>query len=291
VNSLPNPQTANHPGLRQQIPIPPALPTVKPLPPTNPPIERLQNHSFHSTILPDDRTISVYLPPQYDSEPNRRFPVFYLHDGQNLIDPQTSFVVGHTWRAGITADLTNRSGLAEPMILVGIANTGLRRMAEYTPTRDSRLGGGEGRAYGRLIVEELKPWIDSNFRTLPDAAHTGLGGSSLGGLITLYLGLQHPDVIGKLAVMSPSVWWDQRSILGFVAEYDAQPRPRIWLDIGTSEGTRHVRDAELLHRRLVQQGWKPGLDLELVKDPGGVHNEDAWAARFDRVLEFLFPPA
>jgi len=268
----------------------PALPTVTPLPPSHTPIARLHNYSFHSEILPDDRILSVYLPPQYDTEPNRRFPVFYLHDGQNLIDPETSFVAGHTWRAGITADRTNLAGTAAPMILVGIANTGLRRMAEYTPTRDYRLGGGEGHAYGRLLTEELKPFIDSHFRTIPDAEHTGLGGSSLGGLITLYIGLQFPRLFGNLAVMSPSVWWNQRSILGFVAEYESKSRPKIWLDIGTAEGTRHVRDSELLYRRLIQQGWRPGLDLELLKVAGGVHSEDAWAARFDQVLEFLFPP-
>ncbi len=260
-----------------------------PLPQTNHPIERLHTYSFHSTILPDDRTISVYLPREYESAPERRFPVFYLHDGQNLFDPQTSFVAGHTWRAGSTADEMSSIGKAEPVILVGIANTGLRRMAEYTPTRDYRLGGGEGHTYGRLLRDELKPAIDRTFRTISDARHTGLGGSSLGGLVTLYLGLEHPEVFGKLAVLSPSIWWNQRSILGYVAEFDARTRPRIWLDIGTSEGTRHVRDTELLHRRLVQQGWRPGVDLELLKWDGGVHSEDAWAARFDQVLAFLFP--
>lgn len=273
----------------EQMPSSPSGAVFQPLPRSRNPIDRLHNYSFHSAILPDDRTVSVYLPPQYASEPGRRFPVFYLHDGQNLFDPYTAYVTGHTWRAGTTADRMNWSGQAEPIILVGIANTGIRRMAEYTPTRDYRLGGGEGYRYGRLLTEELKPWIDSNFRTIPQAESTGLGGSSLGGLITLYLGLQHADVFGKLAVLSPSVWWNQRSILGFVAEYQGHARPRIWVDIGTSEGIRHVRDAELLHRRLVQQGWKPGVDVELLKVPGGVHSEDAWAARFDRVLSFLFP--
>ena len=282
-------RSSDRPGLWQNVPSAPAEPVFKPLPPSKNPIERLYNYSFHSAILPDDRTVSVYLPPQYMSEPQRRFPVFYLHDGQNLFDPQTSFVAGHTWRAGTTADRMNKAGEAAPMILVGVANTGLRRMAEYTPTRDYRLGGGEGHAYGRLLVEELKPWMDSNFRTFPNVESTGLGGSSLGGLVTLYLGLQYPGIFGRLAVISPSVWWNQRSILGFVAEFHGPTRPRIWLDIGTAEGTRHVRDAELLYRRLMQQGWKPGDELELLKVEGGVHSEDAWAARFDRVLAFLFP--
>ena len=252
-------------------------------------IARLECYLFRSGILPDDRIVWIYLPPQYASETERRFPVFYLHDGQNLFDPQTSYIPGHTWRAGETADNLNERGEIEPVILVGIANTGLRRMAEYTPTRDYRMGGGEGRQYGRLLIEELKPWIDVTFRTQAAAHKTGLGGSSLGGLITLFLGLQHPEVFGRLAVLSPSIWWDQRSILNVVAEAVRKPDLKIWLDIGMAEGMRHVRDAELLNRRLLHLGWKPGVDLEFLKVEGGCHNEDAWAARFDQVLRFLFP--
>ena len=163
-------------------------------------------------------------------------------------------------------------------------------MAEYTPTRDYRMGGGEGRAYGRLLVEELKPWVDASFRTCPEAEHTGLGGSSLGGLITLYLGLLYPGVFTRLAVMSPSIWWDHRSILTIVANTRPKPPLRIWLDNGTPEGARHVRDTESLERRLMMQGWVPGLDLELMKARDALHTEDAWAARFDQVLNFLFPP-
>ena len=254
------------------------------------PIPRLENTLFRSAILPDDRVVSVYLPPQYESEPERRFPVFYLHDGQNLFDSRTSYIPGHTWRVGETADRLNYEGQAEPVICVGIANTGLRRMAEYTPSRDYRMGGGEGNDYGRLLREELKPWVDQTYRTQPEAANTGLGGSSLGGLITLFIGLQHPEIFGKLAVLSPSIWWDQRSILTFVAAA-AVPKPdvKIWLDIGTAEGLRHVRDTELLSQRLIKLGWRPGGDLKFLKVDGGFHSEDAWADRFDQVLRFLFP--
>jgi predicted alpha/beta superfamily hydrolase len=245
--------------------------------------------SFHSRFLADDRDISIYLPEAYRAQPRRRFPVFYLHDGQNLFDGRTSYVVNRTWRAHQAADALTCDGLIEPLILVGIANTGLRRMAEYTPTRDAILGGGEGGRYGRLLAEDLKPHIDKRFRTLPGPQNTALGGSSLGGLITLALGLEYPDIFGKLAVMSPSVWWDNRSLLALVN--DAKPRPslKIWLDMGTGEGLRHLRDTDLLHRRLVLRGWKDDIDLKYLRIPGAVHDEDAWAARFDQVLRFLFP--
>lgn len=256
----------------------------------NPRYLRLQD--LRSRWLPSRRDVTVYLPEAYLSEPTRHFPVFYLHDGQNLIDGRTSYVADHTWRAQMNADSLTAAGVMEPTILVGIANTGTKRMTEYTPTRDERLGGGAGDRYGRLLVEELKPLIDQSFRTLPGREHTGMGGSSLGGLITLALGLKYPEVFGRLAVMSPSVWWNQRSILNIVSEFrssESRPRPRIWLDMGTAEGLRHLRDTDLLHRRLKLRGWKDGNDLRYLRVEGAQHNEDAWAARFDEVLAFLFP--
>jgi predicted alpha/beta superfamily hydrolase len=250
---------------------------------------RYSVRKFHSEILPDDRVVSVYLPPQYLEQEERRFPVFYLHDGQNLFDGRTSYIAGRTWNAHTTADRLTQDGEIEPVILVGVANTGLRRMAEYTPTRDFKMGGGEGRSYGRLLIEELKPLVDSSYRTLPEAGSTGLGGSSLGGLISLYLGFTCPEVFGKVAVMSPSLWWDQRSIFNVIDQTWPRPELRIWLDIGTAEGVRHVRDADHLQRQLIKRGWQLGVDLAYSKADGAVHDENAWSERFGDVLRFLFP--
>jgi predicted alpha/beta superfamily hydrolase len=253
----------------------------------------LRLHEFRSRWLPSRRDVTVYLPEAYFAEPDRRFPVFYLHDGQNLFDGRTSYIADHTWRGSETADAMTAAGKMEPTILVGVANTGVRRMMEYTPTRDARLGGGGGDRYGRLLVEELKPLIDGTFRTLTGPEHTGMGGSSLGGLITLALGLAYPQVFGRLAVMSPSVWWNQRSILNLVSEFrtsDSRSRPRIWLDMGTGEGLKHLRDTDLLHRRLRLRGWRDDKDLKYLRVEGAFHTEDAWANRFDETLAFLFPP-
>ena len=253
-------------------------------------IPRLESYQLHSEILPDPdhRTILVYLPEQYAAEPDRRFPVFYLHDGQNLFDGRTSYVAGRTWEAQTTADRLNAAGEIEPVILVGIANTGVRRMAEYTPTRDSKMGGGEGRKYGRLLCEELKPFIDRTYRTQTDAQNTGLGGSSLGGLISLFLGLERPDVFGKLAVMSPSIWWDGCVIYQLLEMTRRKPPLKIWLDTGTAEiGWERARE---LRDRLVRKGWRLGEDLSYFEAEGAGHDEGAWASRMEGVLGFLFPP-
>ena len=254
-------------------------------------IPRLERYRFHSVILPEphERCVSVYLPEAYLADPTRRFPVFYLHDGQNLFDDLTAYVPGHSWRAHTTADRLTESGEIEPVILVGVANTGLRRMAEYTPTRDFKLGGGEARSYARLLIEELKPQIDAAYRTNPGPATTAVGGSSLGGLVSLFLGFEYPNVFGKIAVLSPSIWWNNRSILSFIEAPFTRPKLRIWLDMGMSEGAKHLRDTDQLFRLLKRQGWREHIDLAYQRVPGGVHSEDAWAGRFDDVLRFLFP--
>jgi len=248
----------------------------------------VRHQDFHSEFLPDDRTLIVYLPPGYEYQAGRRYPVMYMHDGQNLFDPETSFVRGRTWQFGENADRLIFAGEIEPLIVVGIYNTP-RRLEEYTHARDRRMGGGEARQYGRLLVDELKPWIDARYRTLPDEENTALGGSSLGGLVSLYLGLEHAETFGKLAVMSPSVWWNHKSILGYVNEYEGPPWPRIWLDVGDAEGRRVKSDVDLLYQRLKTNGWQPEANLHYQMVSGATHDEAAWAARVGDMLKFLFP--
>jgi predicted alpha/beta superfamily hydrolase len=247
-----------------------------------------KHEAFHSQFLPDDRDVIVYLPPGYDSVARTRYPVLYLHDGQNLFEPDTAFQKGEHWRVGETATALIESGAIEPLIIIGIANTGPRRIDEYTPTYDRRRGGGEADAYGQLLIEELKPFIDATYNTRPDALHTGLGGSSLGGLVSLYLGLKRPDVFSRIAAMSPSVWWDRRAILRDVRNARPKPKLRLWVDMGTREGRNHISDARLLKSGLLSAGWVEGHDLHYEEVPGGTHSERAWAERFGRVLKFLY---
>jgi predicted alpha/beta superfamily hydrolase len=251
---------------------------------------------FHSQILGNNRDLIVYLPPGYESGSKRRYSVLYFHDGQNVFDGATSFISGQEWRLDETAQELIAARKIEPLIIVGLYNTGKDRVEEYTPVQDPKYKvGGKADLYGRMLVEEVKPFIDHTYRTLEDAKHTGLAGSSLGGLVSIYLGLKYPHVFGRLAVVSPSVFWGDKFIVHYVEALRSKPDERIWLDIGTKEGRddkealETVTNARLLESTLSKKGWKPGKDLRYFEAQGAEHNERAWAARVGPMLKFLFP--
>jgi predicted alpha/beta superfamily hydrolase len=251
-------------------------------------LERIEQ--FSSKFVTKKRDIVVYLPGLYTKRPDMHFPVLYLEDGQNLFDPNTSFIKGMYWHVGESADRVIAQGQVQPLIIVGIYNTD-KRLNEYTPTRDKKLGGGRADKYGRMLVEELKPFIESKYRVLGGPEHTGLGGSSLGGLLTVYLGVKYPQVFGKLAVLSPSVWWNRRAILDYVEKAKMPSQPRIWLDVGTKEDTSTVANVTALRDVLLSKGWQEGSSLHFQVFEGAQHNEDAWAQRVAPFLQFLFPVA
>ena len=248
-------------------------------------LERIS--SFPSKVLGNAREITVYLPAGYDESGDRRYPVLYMQDGQNLFDPHRAYVPGNHWRLQEAADEAIGERKARAMIIVGIDHMGPARADEYTPVKDSKHKGGHAGDYARFVIEELKPAIDARFRTLPDAENTAVGGSSLGGLVSLYLALKHPNVFRRAAVMSPSVWWGDRAILSDVDAFLGPP-PRMWIDIGGREGTQAQRDARELRDRVAAKGWR---DFQFYEDRRGDHSERAWARRSRQALEFLFPTA
>jgi predicted alpha/beta superfamily hydrolase len=320
------------------------------------------------SLLPRD--LYIYLPPGYfDSD--LRYPVLYMHDGQNLFD---AAIAGQEWGLDEAAESLIQSGDIEPLIIVGIGNTG-NRLDEYTPTRQlwhrtlaratppiadgqfahftgsftteqgdsihftcssdtlfvkipgsdswqrllvkadtmfylpranitfrfhknndqsaSRITadkppmGGDGEIYGTFLISTLKPFIDKNFRTRSDAEFTALGGSSLGGLITLHLGLLYPDVFGQLLVLSPSVWWDDRVILKTVQNLSKPTHQDIRLYVGTGESEGTVKNVRELEHVLKAKGWANNR-LEYVEVPDAGHNERAWSAQAAAMLRFIF---
>ena len=254
-----------------------------------------RHRAFPSIILGNRRDVLVYLPPGYSRFSRKRYPVLYLHDGQNVFDAATAFA-GVEWCVDETAECLIRGDAIEPLIIVAVANMGEDRMHEYAPTpgvievtpRRKKRSRGLARLYGHFLMDELKPYIDRKYRTKREAEFTGLGGSSLGGLVTLAIGILYPQAFSRLMVMSPSVWWDDFAIYRLVDSIDQKPKLKIWLDTGTSEpGWEQTRE---LCTRLVEKGWNPFDDLHYLEANGADHSEAAWAARVDPALRFLFPP-
>lgn len=257
----------------------------------------IQHHpAFPSKILRNRRDVLVYLPPGYRRIAGRHYPVLYLHDGQNVFDAATAFG-GVEWGVDETAQQLIRKKLIEPLIIVAVSNMGEDRIHEYAPTRGVYAETGErkkrsrglARQYGDFLIRELKPFIDRKYRTKREAEFTGLGGSSLGGLVTLAIGLLYPEVFTRLLVMSPSIWWDDCSIYRLVDSIDEKPPLKIWLDTGTHEPG--WEKAGELRDHLVEKGWRVYDDLHFLEVEGADHSEGAWAARIDQALRFLFPPA
>jgi len=236
---------------------------------------------LRSPQLGNVRNVTVYLPPSYDNSPNRRYPVVYMQDGQNLFTRETSF--SGDW--GLVSRLDALAAGGVEAIVVGVWNAGNARVDEYSPFRDAEGRGGRGDAYLAFLVETVKPTIDRRYQTRTAAADTTIGGSSMGGLISLYAALARPSVFGRAAVLSPSVWFADASILPFVA---SAPRGGpLYLDVGAREGDRQLPDVRRLRDALRAQGYRDGVDLMYEEDPGGEHNEAAWGRRFPRALAFL----
>lgn len=262
---------------------------------TGPPPGELRLHPlFPSHFLGNDRTLVVYLPPDYSKDSERRYPVLYLHDGQNLFDPSTA-AFGVAWDAHTTADLLIHAGRIEPIILVGTYNTP-DRIPEYTVEFDAAQNqGGKGREYARFVFEEVKQFIDSTYRTRPEREFTGVAGSSLGGLVSLTMARDHYADFALCGVMSPSLWWAKEQILRDLDEDDSWlVGMKFWVDMGLREGPKrgNVDTGVLRTRRLVERfktaGLVAGRDYTYLEVVNGEHNEASWAARFDRVLTFFF---
>jgi predicted alpha/beta superfamily hydrolase len=242
----------------------------------------LVRDGVHSPQLANERRILVYLPDDYETS-QLRYPVIYMHDGQNLFDPQTSYA--GEWGVDDALAALGDEGLAA--IVVGIPNMGDRRLAEYSPFPDARLGGGDGEDYLAFIADTLKPLIDRDFRTLPDRKYTGIAGSSMGGLISLYGFFHRPETFGFAGVMSPSLWFARGAIFGYLEDAPFVPG-RIHLCVGTSEGPGMLKNAQLLHDLLRRKGYRLERTLQYIETDAD-HHESAWGARLPAVFQFLLP--
>ncbi len=250
---------------------------------------------FYSPQLDNSRDILVYLPRSYAIS-ERRYPVLYMHDGQNLFDSATSYA--GEWSVDET--LEGLAGQGIEAIVIGIPNIGSRRYQEYIPFPSADMTDAQGDLYVNFIADTLKPVIDSTFRTQPGRATTGIMGSSLGGLISLYAFFGRADVFGMAGVVSPALRWGKQGIFPYVQDAAFTPG-KIYMDVGTAEGSglgadpqsqrsfadNYVQQVRRMSTLLKRKGYQTGEALLYVEEAGGVHHESAWARRLPNALRFL----
>jgi metallo-beta-lactamase class B len=254
------------------------------------PSVRVVRDSFPMPQLGRVRRIWIYLPPGYDTS-RARYPVLYMHDGQNVFDDSTSFV--GEWGVDETLDSLRARG--DPgVIVVAVDHGASHRLDEYDPWRspNPRLGGGEGDAYVEFLVHTLKPYVDRRYRTLPDREHTGIMGSSMGGLISLYAALRYPEVFGRVGVFSCACWVADPAIFAY-ARRAKPPRssPRFYFVAGELEAAdgRPVRDQERMIDTLVAAGF-PRAAIRALAPADGRHTEWFWRREFPAAYSWLFRP-
>lgn len=250
-------------------------------------------HRFYSRALDNFRTLYIYLPPSYAQSADRYYPVLYMHDGQNIFTGEFSYS-GMGWEIHHTADELALSGAMEEIVIIGIANGGEDRLSEYAHFDGCTMGRditGKGLLYERFVLEDVMPFVEANFRVLTGPQNTGLMGSSMGGLVTFMMGARHPEIFGKLGVVSPSFWWSPPALSRFFADLSAAQLPKkIWMDMGDGEGPLKEGFDVALDRLLTLKS-KPaaeGVDLKVWIVPGGRHSEYDWQMRAHCPLLFLF---
>jgi len=273
----------------------PQISTGPSAPPSSSVTGDLRLHEFPSRIFRNTRMLRVWLPPRYDAAENneRHYPVLYLNDGQNLFDRTTAYT-GVEWEVDETADRLIRQEEIPPLVIVGIDNAQNDRMKEYIPYRSlqPRILWPKGRDYLQFLIGEVMPFVRQKYRVANGPENTGLGGSSLGALISLYTVIERPQVFGRLLLESPSLQISQRRVLKCSRSVEQWPE-KIFLAIGTRESGREDKDRQSVEdvRELERILRGSGLDEKRLRvwiDEGAPHNEGEWAKRFPEALAFLF---
>ncbi|MGJ8652805.1 MAG: alpha/beta hydrolase-fold protein [Opitutaceae bacterium] len=234
-----------------------------------------------------ERNIKIYLPRGYDSHPTKRYPVLYMHDGQNVFSPGGAF---GSWDVDLTANAEIQMGRVRECIIVAIDNTA-DRLSEYLSPTDNFNGDGRCDDYADFVINNVRPTLDVNYRTLNDPSNTLLMGSSFGGIATIYMGWEHHDVFGKLGVLSPS-WWAIPNLRNQMRDALARSE-RVFLYWGTEESSGSADAATWWPPFLdgydiyLSQGYHTGGDFLSSVGCGLAHNEAAWASQMETALRFL----
>lgn len=250
-------------------------------------------HDFHAVKLDNKRDIYVYLPHSYDTDLNKKYPVLYMHDGQFAF--QSSENTGGSWNVHKTVDRLIEEGKMKEIIVVAVPNMSAARVSEYVHYEITYCElfnlKPNGVMYEDFLINDLKPYIDENFRTLRDSKNTALMGSSMGGFVTYNLGHRRPDVFGNLAVMSPFLTYVNTDTLEECKEYKLYKGTKVnklWIDIGEIEGFLLDKHVRMLVDELTKVGYEPGKNLFYYYVPNGTHFEKDWEERIHMPLLYFF---
>jgi predicted alpha/beta superfamily hydrolase len=256
----------------------------------------LRLHEIPSRVYRNTRLLRVWLPPDYDAPQNasRAYPVLYLNDGQNLFDRATAFA-GVEWQVDEASDRLIREGKVPPLVVVGIDNTGVERIKEFLPYRSFSppVLRPQGKRYPEFLIGEVMPFIYQRYRVARGPENTGLGGSSLGALVSLYTVMDRPGTFSRLLLESPSLFISSRRILKYSRYFPHWPE-RIFIGVGTREAGREDKDRQVVEdvrelQRIMQHAGLGDDRLRVRIDVGAGHNESEWGKRFPEALSFLFP--
>jgi predicted alpha/beta superfamily hydrolase len=244
----------------------------------------ITHENFYSSELNRTRTLRVLLPRNYKKHHDRRFPVIYLHDGQNLFDAHTAAF--RHWRL---REAMTRQPLYRQAILVGIDNATTERVNEYAPfqrTLRYARSSGEGDAYLNFIINTVKPFIDNEYRTWAHREATGIVGSSMGGLISFYAGLRYAGVFGKVGALSPSFWFNPQ-VMTLAQEFRSITKSKFYIAASRTESRAMASQMERVYWSMIRGGFSDS-DIRVVLRDRGRHSETFWAKEFSTMFEYLF---
>ena len=248
-----------------------------------PQIQIIDEH-FEIPQLIKTRRIAALLPHDYDTS-EKHYPVIYLQDGQNLYDDYAPY---GNWGLDKRLAVMAEKGMGD-VIIIAIDHAKEERLKEFTPTiAHTKMGTGDGKKYVRFLADTLKPYVDQHFRTLPEREHTAVGGSSMGGLISIYAGLMYPEVYGKLLIFSPSLWLTPKiyfDAINFYNPFDT----KVYVYAGGKESETMIPNVQRLKKALEKKGIDESvIDINLSIDPQGQHNEEQWGKEFPSAVKWLF---
>ena len=245
--------------------------------------------NFHAGKLNNNRELYVYLPPSYYNKPSKKYPVLYVQDGKAVF--YLSDWSKESLNMHLKADVLISKGAIDEVIIVGISNMGDQRSSEYVHWDgiDGIPVKGKGDLYEDFVINDVKPFVEANFKVKSGRENTAIMGASLGGFVSFNIGMRNPEVFSKIAIQSPFLGWGEEQLLDKIieGEYKTKRHLKLWMDMG-SEESEFMTVMRKVVKALLAQGYKPIEELAVFEVPGGIHREGSWAERVEDILIYFY---